>query len=111
MGASVVKGKWHANNIYSRWIRLLFGREFPFDDVLELWDVLLAEDPALDLVDMVCVAMLLRVRWQRKLCLNMANAPKANYLKSNGSELFGCLDAVTQISVAFSSAWPTDICR
>ena len=47
-----------------RWIRLLFGREFPFDDVLCLWDVLFAEDPALDLVDFVCLAMLLRVRWQ-----------------------------------------------
>ncbi|KAH7360784.1 rab-GTPase-TBC domain-containing protein [Rhexocercosporidium sp. MPI-PUGE-AT-0058] len=47
-----------------RWIRLLFGREFPFDDLLALWDTLLAEDPGLDLVDMVCVAMLLRIRWQ-----------------------------------------------
>ncbi|MCJ1244124.1 hypothetical protein MMC30_001322 [Trapelia coarctata] len=47
-----------------RWIRLLFGREFPFDDVLSLWDVLFAEDPGLELIDFVCVAMLLRVRWQ-----------------------------------------------
>ncbi|KAH8658650.1 rab-GTPase-TBC domain-containing protein [Tricladium varicosporioides] len=47
-----------------RWIRLLFGREFPFDELLALWDTLLAEDPDLDLVDMVCVAMLLRIRWQ-----------------------------------------------
>ncbi|KAL3425974.1 tbc domain-containing protein [Phlyctema vagabunda] len=47
-----------------RWIRLLFGREFPFDDLLALWDTLLSEDPALELVDMVCVAMLLRIRWQ-----------------------------------------------
>ena len=48
-----------------RWIRLLFGREFPFDDVLSLWDVLFAEDPTLDLVDLICVSMLLRIRWQR----------------------------------------------
>ncbi|MCJ1377915.1 hypothetical protein MMC17_001011 [Xylographa soralifera] len=47
-----------------RWIRLLFGREFPFNDVLSLWDVLFAEDAALELVDFVCLAMLLRVRWQ-----------------------------------------------
>ncbi|RDL40603.1 Ypt of gyp1p [Venustampulla echinocandica] len=47
-----------------RWIRLLFGREFPFDELLTMWDTLFAEDPALDLVDMVCVAMLLRIRWQ-----------------------------------------------
>ncbi|KAL9119368.1 MAG: hypothetical protein Q9187_004079 [Circinaria calcarea] len=47
-----------------RWIRLLFGREFPFDDVLCLWDVLFAEDATLRLVDLICVAMLLRIRWQ-----------------------------------------------
>ena len=58
-----------------RWIRLLFGREFPFDELLDLWDALLAEDPALDLVDMVCVAMLLRIRWQRKSVLNLMRAP------------------------------------
>ena len=49
-----------------RWIRLLFGREFPFDEVLALWDILFAEDPTLDLVDLICVSMLLRIRWQRK---------------------------------------------
>ncbi|KAI9703613.1 MAG: hypothetical protein M1836_007383 [Candelina mexicana] len=47
-----------------RWIRLLFGREFPLDDLLALWDILFAEDPTLQLVDHVCVAMLLRIRWQ-----------------------------------------------
>ncbi|KAK3063290.1 hypothetical protein LTS18_001632, partial [Coniosporium uncinatum] len=34
-----------------RWIRLLFGREFAFDDVLPMWDMLFAEDPSLKLVD------------------------------------------------------------
>ncbi|KAL9102489.1 MAG: hypothetical protein Q9163_002354 [Psora crenata] len=47
-----------------RWVRLLFGREFPFEDVLALWDTLFAEDPTLDLVDLICVSMLLRIRWQ-----------------------------------------------
>ncbi|KAI9720779.1 MAG: hypothetical protein M1812_002618 [Candelaria pacifica] len=47
-----------------RWIRLLFGREFPLDDLLALWDILFAEDPTLQLVDHICVAMLLRIRWQ-----------------------------------------------
>lgn len=32
--------------------------------MLGLWDTVFAEDPGLDLVDMVCVAMLLRIRWQ-----------------------------------------------
>ncbi|KFY23747.1 hypothetical protein V493_05669 [Pseudogymnoascus sp. VKM F-4281 (FW-2241)] len=47
-----------------RWIRLLFGREFPFEDLLALWDKLFAEDPNLELIDMICVSMLLRIRWQ-----------------------------------------------
>ena len=49
-----------------RWIRLLFGREFPLDDVLSLWDVLFAEDPTLNLIDLICVSMLLRIRQQRE---------------------------------------------
>ena len=47
-----------------RWIRLIFGREFPFEDALALWDILFAEDPALELVDFISVSMLLRIRWQ-----------------------------------------------
>ncbi|KAI9791900.1 MAG: hypothetical protein M1833_001318 [Piccolia ochrophora] len=47
-----------------RWIRLLFGREFPFDELLGVWDALFAFDPGLELVDFICVAMLLRIRWQ-----------------------------------------------
>jgi TBC1 domain family protein 5 len=54
---------------FRRWIRLLFGREFPFQELLGLWDTVFAEDPGLDLVDMVCVAMLLRIRWQCKFIL------------------------------------------
>ncbi|EXJ63681.1 hypothetical protein A1O7_00016 [Cladophialophora yegresii CBS 114405] len=50
--------------IYSiRWIRLLFGREFEFKDVLKVWDVLFAEHLRSDIVDFTCVAMLLRNRW------------------------------------------------
>ncbi|GES82722.1 TBC1 domain family member 5-like isoform X5 [Rhizophagus clarus] len=45
-----------------RWIRLLFGREFPLDKVLTLWDGIFAEDPTLRIVDHVCVAMMLLIR-------------------------------------------------
>jgi TBC1 domain family protein 5 len=45
---------------------LLFGREFPFDEVLVLWDGLFAEDPNLTLVDWVCTAMLIFMRKERK---------------------------------------------
>ncbi|KAF4581880.1 TBC1 domain family member 5 [Ophiocordyceps camponoti-floridani] len=47
-----------------RWIRLLFSREFPFDQVLYLWDAIFAVDPSLHLIDFICCAMLLRIRWQ-----------------------------------------------
>ena len=46
-----------------RWIRLLFGREFPFDDVLPMWDLIFSEDPQLDSVEMICLVMILRLRW------------------------------------------------
>ncbi|KAF2237175.1 RabGAP/TBC [Viridothelium virens] len=49
---------------YRRWVRLLFGREFPFDDMLQMWDIIFAEDPTLEIVDLVCIVMLLRIRWQ-----------------------------------------------
>ncbi|KAF7169482.1 hypothetical protein CNMCM6106_004367 [Aspergillus hiratsukae] len=48
----------------TRWMRLLFGREFPFQDVLSLWDLLFAEGLRSELIEFTCVAMLLRIRWQ-----------------------------------------------
>ncbi|CAH1759812.1 11377_t:CDS:10 [Entrophospora sp. SA101] len=45
-----------------RWIRLLFGREFPLNKVLILWDGMFAEDPTLRIVDFVCIAMILHIR-------------------------------------------------
>ncbi|KAL4808907.1 rab-GTPase-TBC domain-containing protein [Aspergillus unguis] len=48
----------------TRWMRLLFGREFPFQDMLVIWDHLFAEGLRLELIDFVCVAMILRIRWQ-----------------------------------------------
>lgn len=47
-------------------MRLLFAREFPFEDVLSIWDHLFANGLRIDLIDSVCVAMLLRIRWQRE---------------------------------------------
>lgn len=46
-----------------RWIRLLFGREFAFDDMLTVWDVIFAEDTSLEIVDHISLAMLLRIHW------------------------------------------------
>lgn len=49
---------------HRRWIRLLFGREFPLDSVFDMWDALFAIDSSLELVDMTSIAMLLRIRWE-----------------------------------------------
>jgi len=46
----------------SRWVRLLFGREFPMQDLLMLWDAIFADGISFDLVDYVFVAMLLYIR-------------------------------------------------
>ncbi|CAE7210466.1 unnamed protein product, partial [Rhizoctonia solani] len=45
-----------------RWLRLLFTREFPWRDALMLWDALFATDPSLQIIQWVCVAMLMRIR-------------------------------------------------
>jgi hypothetical protein len=58
----IKKLKLKYNFNYRRWIRLLFGREFPLDKVLILWDGIFAEDPSLKIVDFVCVAMMLLIR-------------------------------------------------
>lgn len=46
----------------SRWLRLLFTREFSMNDAMKLWDNLFACDPTLELAPWVCVAMLIRIR-------------------------------------------------
>ncbi|KHN74040.1 TBC1 domain family member 5 [Toxocara canis] len=45
-----------------RWIRLLFGREFPIHDLLFVWDAILAHRPPLSLIDYIFVAMLEQIR-------------------------------------------------
>ncbi|KAK9707603.1 hypothetical protein K7432_010064 [Basidiobolus ranarum] len=45
-----------------RWLRLLFGREFPLKELLCLWDGIFADNSDLNLVDYVCIAMLLYIR-------------------------------------------------
>ncbi|KAF6101346.1 TBC1 domain family member 5 [Phyllostomus discolor] len=52
-----------APQIYGlRWIRLLFGREFPLQDLLVVWDALFADGLSLSLVDYIFIAMLLYIR-------------------------------------------------
>ena len=48
--------------LYSRWIRLLFGREFYLPSVLQLWDALFAEGVSLALMDYIFVVMLMQIR-------------------------------------------------
>lgn len=51
--------------VCSRWLRLLFTREFGVPDALLLWDGLFACDPTLELAKWICVAMLIRIRNER----------------------------------------------
>lgn len=46
----------------SRWLRLLFTREFSLREAMTLWDGLFAVDTSLSLVPWICVAMLIRIR-------------------------------------------------
>lgn len=58
-----VFGDVSTNSNPSRWLRLLFTREFPMDEAMMLWDELFASPiPLADLAEWVCVAMLIRIR-------------------------------------------------
>ncbi|KAI8327168.1 rab-GTPase-TBC domain-containing protein [Choanephora cucurbitarum] len=85
-----------------RWIRLLFGREFEIHELLKLWDAIFAQDRTLEIVEYVCLAILLRMRDQLlnkdyAECLSMLMRPseqmkpaglveQARYLKDNLTE-------------------------
>ncbi|CAJ0942100.1 unnamed protein product, partial [Mesorhabditis belari] len=45
-----------------RWLRLLFGREFPLPDLLFLWDIILSDRPISRIVECVFLAMLVYIR-------------------------------------------------
>ncbi|KAL1140364.1 hypothetical protein AAG570_000296, partial [Ranatra chinensis] len=45
-----------------RWLRLLFGREFPLQDLLVLWDAIFADSSNFELVNYIVVAMLVAIR-------------------------------------------------
>lgn len=47
-----------------RWIRMIFTREFALEHAVAIWDGLFASGSSLDLVDYICIAMLLRIRNQ-----------------------------------------------
>eukprot|EP00471_Norrisiella_sphaerica_P003978 CAMPEP_0184484636 /NCGR_PEP_ID=MMETSP0113_2-20130426/6331_1 /TAXON_ID=91329 /ORGANISM="Norrisiella sphaerica, Strain BC52" /LENGTH=1486 /DNA_ID=CAMNT_0026865713 /DNA_START=243 /DNA_END=4703 /DNA_ORIENTATION=+ len=47
-----------------RWIRVLFSREIPLDQLLKVWDFLLIARPQLQSLDYFCVAMLMAARTQ-----------------------------------------------
>lgn len=67
----------------SRWLRLLFGREYALPDLLVLWDALFADGRgASGLTNYVVVAMLVQIR-QRCKCMLIVwtlNIPKSNHM-------------------------------
>lgn len=50
----------------SRWLRLLFTREFSLPDAMVLWDGIFSFEETFLLVPWICVAMLIRIRNKRK---------------------------------------------
>jgi len=46
----------------SRWVRLLLSREFDLDDTLVIWTAIFADGVNLDLIDSLCVALLVYIR-------------------------------------------------
>uniref|UniRef100_A0A0R3RJV4 Rab-GAP TBC domain-containing protein n=1 Tax=Elaeophora elaphi TaxID=1147741 RepID=A0A0R3RJV4_9BILA len=60
-----------------RWLRLLFGREFPIHDLLFVWDAIFAFRPPLSLVDYIFVAML---EYIRHLVINEDYSTTLQYL-------------------------------
>jgi hypothetical protein len=73
---------------FSRWLRLLFGREFNMQDLLLVWDAIFADGPPFLLVDYICIAMLATIRHLRKpdACV------RTHSLTVLGSDYTGCLN-------------------
>uniref|UniRef100_A0A8D3E741 TBC1 domain family, member 5 n=1 Tax=Scophthalmus maximus TaxID=52904 RepID=A0A8D3E741_SCOMX len=77
-----------APQIYGiRWVRLLFGREFPLQDLLVVWDALFGDSITLDLVDYVFVAMLLYIRDNNPRPVNYQFQQNLDYYKTRGADL------------------------
>uniref|UniRef100_A0A8C4EBS1 TBC1 domain family, member 5 n=1 Tax=Dicentrarchus labrax TaxID=13489 RepID=A0A8C4EBS1_DICLA len=77
-----------APQIYGiRWVRLLFGREFPLQDLLVVWDALFADSITLDLVDYIFVAMLLYIRDNNPRPVNYQFQQNLDYYKTRGADL------------------------
>lgn len=51
---------------FSRWLRLLFTREFSLPDAMLLWDGIFSFEESFELVPWICVSMLIRIRNKRK---------------------------------------------
>ncbi|KAJ3231506.1 TBC1 domain, member 5 [Chytriomyces hyalinus] len=68
-----------------RWIRLLFGREFSFHELLVLWDGIFADSLELTLVDWICASMLLLLR--ENILQTLMKYPSLESLQSNISSL------------------------
>jgi TBC1 domain family protein 5 len=86
----------------SRWLRLLFTREFNIDDAMVLWDGLFAVDPSLEVALWICVAMLIRIRNQCELLvLPVTRAHQSLVIPLDYSGQLTCL-------LRYSSTLPAD---
>lgn len=49
-------------SVYSRWLRLLFGREFSLQDLLVVWDAIFSDGISFSLCDYIFASMLIVIR-------------------------------------------------
>jgi len=62
----------------SKWIRLLFSREFSLENTLRLWDAIFADDPKLGSIDYLCLSLILLSREQRS---HLSSSPALIFAK------------------------------
>jgi hypothetical protein len=56
---------------------LIFTRELPFKEAMHIWDGVFADDPDLNLIEFICIAMLLRIRNEREFSKTTIIADKS----------------------------------
>ena len=62
LAASLASNGIEPQSYMLHWLRLLFMRAFEMKDVINIWDIIIAHLPKLDVVENMCVAMLLEYK-------------------------------------------------
>ncbi|CAG0892581.1 unnamed protein product [Darwinula stevensoni] len=86
-----------------RWLRLLFGREFPYRDLLCVWDAIFATGTSLSLVDHLFASLLIAVRQRPKRKPNRSSRDRGSPISavSDGSSSKVCFSYPFRFSRLF----------